>query len=164
MFDQFPADVQKSVEGLVWLGYLEDTFEFCGHTFGIRTLYGNEELQASLLCKEYTDTLGQVKAWTWAHVALALTSVDGKQDFCPSIGPDEMEHARAKFKYVTTRWFWPVAEYIFTRFAVLQQNQLKAIEAVQDLSNRSLRPSSPLSDFLNEQGDSPSETVSDEAS
>ncbi len=164
MFDQFPPEVQQDVEGLIWLGYLEDSFEFCGHRFGIRTLYGNEELLAALLCKDYTETLGQAKAWTWAHVALCLTSVDGNKDFCPPIGPDEAEYARGRFNYATKKWFWPLAEYIFTRYALLQRRQIESVGAMQDLSTRSLRPSSPLADFSKEQGDSVSQTEQENSS
>ena len=81
--DEFPDEVNEDVDGLIWLGYLEDVVDYCGHEFVIRTLRSEEQLLASLVTKEYTDTLGQAKAWVAAHVGLALVSIDGDEDLCP---------------------------------------------------------------------------------
>lgn len=163
-FSEFHADVQKTVEGLMWLGYLTKTFKFCGHTFVIRTLKGDEDLMVGLLCKEFEGTLTQPKAWAWANVAMAVQSVDGKTDFCPPIGPDPEAHARAKFRYMTGEWYWPLCEYIYEHFGLLVRRQREAIQAVQDLSERSLRPSTPSRDSLTEPGDSADSTSSDDQS
>lgn len=160
-FTDFPLEAQQSVEGLLWLGYLEDSFEFCGHSFQIRTLYGNEELLAARITKEYVESLGQAKAWAWAHVALCLMSIDGQTDFCPPIGPNPEEYAKARFDYVTSKWFYPTAEYIFNRYAELAYKQRAAIEAVQDLSEGSLRTLPPSEDSLKGQGTSPEQTSSE---
>jgi hypothetical protein len=153
--DEFPEDIVQDVEGLTWLGHLEDTFEFCGHDFTIRTLKADEELQAALLVKEFSDSVGQAKAWAWANIALSLVAIDGDEDFCPPVGPDRGTHARAKFKWVTSRWYWPVGEYIFARYASLVQRQAAAVRAVSDLSSRSLNTSMSSSDFLSVLGLSP---------
>jgi hypothetical protein len=162
-FSAFPVETQKAVEGLIWLGHLEETFTFCGHRFTIRTLKGEEDLMAGLLAKDYADSLGQAKAWAWANVAMCVKAVDGKTDFCPPIGPDPEDHARAKFRYVTSQWYWPLGEYIFERFSALVHQQREAIQAVQDLSNRSLQPSMPSRDFLTGQGDSPEPMSTDDS-
>lgn len=135
--DQFPDDVVEDVEGLLWLGYLEDSFEFCGHHFVIRTLRGDEEILAGLVTKEYVETLGQSKAWVWAQVGLALVSVDHDEDFCPPIGPNKRDFARARFQYATANWYWPLAQYVYERYAALLERQAACVEALQDLSNRS---------------------------
>ena len=95
---------------------------------------------------------GQAKAWAWAHVGLALTSVDGQTDFCPPIGPDPEEHAKARFAYVTGKWFWPLGEYIFTQYDDLRSQAEEAIEAMRNLSEQSLRTPSPSRDSLNAPG------------
>lgn len=160
-FDEFPEETRKAVEGLSWLGYMERDFKFCGHRFRIRTLKGEEDLMVALLSKDFEGTLGAAKAWAWANVAMAIVAVDGKTDFCPPIGPDPEDHARAKFAYVTGEWYWPLAEYIYEQYAALVGKQREAIRAVQDLSERSLHPSTPSRDSLNEPGDS-SESISTE--
>ena len=161
LLDQFPEEVQDDVEGLAFLGYLETDFDFCGHHFVIRTLRGDDELHASAVTKEYKETLGEGKAWIWAQIALALEAVDGDPEFCPPISPDKRDFARARFRYVTTKWFWPLAEYIYARFTELNGRQLAAMEAMRDLSARSLPSFSPLADSSTEAGASSEQTDSE---
>lgn len=131
MSDLFDPKVREAVEGLIWLGHLEDSFEFCGHNFVLRTLKADEELAAAAVVKEYTDTLGQAKAWAWANVALALVSVDGDDNFCPPTGPDKLAYARARFQYVTSRWYWPTGEYLFSRYQNLYKTAREALLEVR---------------------------------
>lgn len=130
----FPLEVQNDVDGLMWLGYLEDSFSFAGHKFTIRTLRGEEELLAGLVVKKYIGSIDQAKAWAWAKVALCLVAVDGDPYFCLQSGPDKLAYAERRFEYVTNRWYWPVGAYILTRYAELIERQEKAIEAIQNLS------------------------------
>lgn len=157
LFDQFPEQVQEDVTGLLYLGHLEATVSQWGHTWVLRTLKGEEELLASLVCKDYTDTLGQAKAWAWANVCLALESVDGDSDFCLPIGPDQQTNAKARFRYCTSRWYWPVAEHLFREYVGLVERQVAAFSALRDLSERNRPTSLPSPDSSNEQGDSPTE-------
>lgn len=153
-FDEFPPEVQDSVDGLLWLGHLSKTVSKWGHTWTLQTLKASEELEASLLAKEYQDTFGQVKATAWAHLAMAVVAVDGDEQFCPPIGPDWKQHARAKFNYMTTNWYWPIGEWLFGQYVELVQRQVRALDALEDLSSRSLRNSWPTEDSSTEQADS----------
>jgi hypothetical protein len=154
-FERFDPQVREAVDGLIHLGYLEtDPIEFAGHTFVLRTLKGDEELAVGRVAGYYIDTPVANKAWIWAHVAMALTEVDGDGAFCPALGPDREEFARARFKYCTQRWHWPLAEYLWVEFARLLQLQADALRAIQDLSERGRLISSPYADSLTEQGTS----------
>ena len=162
-FDSFPDGVREDVEGLVWLGYLEDSFDFCGHSFVIRTLRGDEELLAGLIAKEYTDTVGEQRAWAWSQIALALVSIDGDENFCPPIGPDSKAYARARFAYITQRWFWPTAQAIFNKYAALLERQQAAVDNLESLSQGSLPTFTPFAGSLTDRGDSePSSDVAEE--
>lgn len=152
-YTTFPPETAQAVDGLMWLGHLEEEVPFCGHRFLLRTLKASEELEASLLAKEYQDTFGQIKAHAWAHLALSLVAVDGDPDFCPPIGPDKRGYARARFNYIT-EWYWPVGQFLFSQFAELNRRQAAAVEAVEDLSSRSLTNSWPSADSSTEPGDS----------
>lgn len=127
----FDERIKDTVDGLIWLGHLEGSFEFCGHHFLMRTLKADEELAASLVAKEYAETIGQGKAWAWANVALALVAIDGDSEFCPPIGPDKLAYAKARFQYVTSRWYWPTGQYLFKAYEQLYERQRAAIEAIQ---------------------------------
>lgn len=130
-FDAFPEDVRADLDGLIWLGYLEDQFSFCGHDFVIRTIRGDEELMAGLVTKDYVETLGQAKAHVWATVAMCLAAIDGTQDFCPQATPNKKEYARARFQWVSTNWFWPLALFVYNRYTDLLQRQGEALEALE---------------------------------
>lgn len=152
--DTFPQEVTEAVDGLLWLGHLETEVEFCGHSFHLHTLKASEELQVALLAKDYIDTYGQVKANIWAHIAASLQAVDGNEDFCPAIGPNQKDHVRAKFNYITSNWYWPVGDYLFGEYTKLVVKQSEAIKAIEDLYSRSLSTSWPSSDSSIEAGDS----------
>ena len=157
--DEFPEEIREDVNGLLWLGHLEDEFEMFGHHFVIRTLKGDEELTAGVLTKEYQDTLTQGKAAAWAIICQALVSVDHDEDFCPPVGPDKAAHARARFRYCTHNWYWFVAKAIHDRFVLLNARQLAAANAIRDLSLRSQENFSPSPDSLTDQGNSSQEIV-----
>jgi hypothetical protein len=150
--DEFDPEVQVDVDGLIHLGALFDTVEFCGHTFGIRTLRLGEELSAARVVAPFRNTLKEPEAWASAQVALALTSVDGDEDFCPQAGPDQDAYAQARFRYLGKNWFWPTVEYIYNDFTRLQQRQIVAIRALQDLSARNRPTSWPSVDSLSALG------------
>jgi hypothetical protein len=152
--EQFPDEIREDVNGLLFLGHLEDDFEVFGHHFVIRTLKGDEELNAGVLTKEYQDTLSQSKAAIWANVCQALVSVDYDNDFCPPAGPDKLSHARARFRYCTHNWYWLTAWEIWGRLRLLNARQLAAANAIRDLSTRSPENFSPSPDSLTEPGTS----------
>lgn len=146
----FPQEARDSVEGLMWLGYLEDEFDFCGHSFVMRTLRGDEELLASLVTKDYESSFGQDRAYAWATIALSLVSLDGDEEFCPKTGRDKRAYARARFQFCTSRWYWAVGEFLFQKYVDLQRRQTDAIRRVEDLSQGNLHTSSPsVSSSLN---------------
>jgi hypothetical protein len=138
----------------MWLGHLEAHVSKWGHNWVLRTLRADEELVASLIAKEYQDSLGQVKAYAWAHLAAAIVAVDGDDNYCPSIGPNIQDNVRAKFNWMTENWYWPIGEFLFGHYTELLSKQAEALDAVDSLSQRSLRTSWPSRDSLNEQGDS----------
>lgn len=160
-FGGFPEQVREDVDGLIWLGYLEDSFDFCGHDFVIRTLRGDEELNAGLVCKEYTDQIGQDRAYVWATISLALVSVDGDENFCPPTTRDKKDYARARFNYCTSKWFWELGLAIFRHYSNLQVRQADAMKAVEDLSSGSRGISSPSPDSLIDRATSPPGPIED---
>jgi hypothetical protein len=158
--DTFPEDVIEEVEGLLWLGYLEETVDFCGHEFVIRTLRLEEEILAGLITKDYIETLAQAKAWVAAQIGLALVSVDGDPDFCPQAGPNKKDYARARFHYVSSNWFEPTINYLYVKYTGLIERQLAAIQEMENLSQGSRITFMASPDSLTDRGDSiPSEIL-----
>lgn len=153
-FDQFPPQVRTDVDGLVWLGHLTEEVHFCGHTFVLRTLKGDEDLAAGVVVQDYLETLGQARAYAWARLAFALVSIDGDEAWSPQLGPDKVAFGRQRFKYLTENWYFVVAQFLYENLINLEQRQLAAIEAMQDLSTGSPMRSTPSEDSLTEQDDS----------
>jgi hypothetical protein len=133
----FPPESQEAVDGLIYLGELSKEFEFCGHTFGLRTLRAQEEMAAAKAIESFRGTLREPQAFVSAQVGLALTSVDGAEDFCPQAGPNQTAFATARFNYISQNWYWPTIEFLYTCYAELLQKQIEAIRITQDLSRRS---------------------------
>ena len=157
-FDAFPEEVQNDLEGLIVLGHLETEVEWCGHSFGLRTLKAQEELQVYRIVKEYQESFGQVLCLAAATVALSLTHVDHFEDFCEKIGPSAKSFADTRFAWVTESWYKPVIEHLFSQYELLRARQLACIGAMRDLSPRSRTDSQPSPDFLKAVGDFPRPT------
>lgn len=136
--DEFPEEVREDVDGLLWLGYLEDHITFCGHEFVIRTLRAEDQLLSALITKDYADTVGQGKAWVAAQVALALVAVDGDEEFCPQASYDKKDYARARFNYVISKWYEATINHIYKSYLALMERQTFALEEMENLSQESL--------------------------
>ncbi len=148
--NDFPDEARESVNGLMWLGFLEDSVLVFGHEFVIRTLRVGEDLQVGLLTKEYADSMGIEQAIATATVALALKSIDGDPDFCPVASRNHADYARQRFKYVQDNWYMPVIVRVFDAYLGLLAKQQDALERVEDLSTGSLNTFTPSPDSLTE--------------
>jgi hypothetical protein len=148
-FEDFDPQVQQDVEGLIHLGALSNTVEFCGHEFTFRTLRIGEEIAAAAAIPETVrGTLKEAHAYATATIGLSLEIVDGDDAFCPQAGPDEDAYAKARYNYVKKRWYWPTVDFLYSEYTKLLERQLDAIRAMQDLSQRGLRTFSPSADSL----------------
>lgn len=132
--DSFPEGVADDVDGLLWLGFLEESVEFCGHEFVIRTLRLEDEMVAGLAAKDYKDSVSQAKAWIAAQVGMALVSVDGDENFCPQAGPNKKDFARARFQYVTHNWYEPTINYLYVKYVELLERQEEVLKEMENLS------------------------------
>jgi hypothetical protein len=163
--DLFPKKVRKAVEGLVYLGQLTDEVDFCGHTFGIRTLRPQHKYAIAQVLQPYRNTVAEVDIFQNLHVATALTHVDGKQDFCPAIGPSIEDHVRGRLNYVTNSekgWYGPTLEFLWGRYILLEATAANAIAELNSLSQGSQPTSlSPWLDSLTGPGTSAEQTNMD---
>lgn len=151
-FGGFDPAIQEVVEGLVWLGRLEKTVKFCGHSFTLRTLTVEEELAVAQAINDYKEGVKAGDAYAAATIGVALEAVDGDESFCPPIGPDLIGFAKARLNYVS-QWYLPTIQYLFQQYTTLLQQQAEAIEAIQNLSRRSQPLSTPSADSLTSPGD-----------
>lgn len=157
----FPEEWRQPVEGLMYLGQLSETIEFCGHTFGLRTLLPQDKFAISSVIQPYRNTIMEVDVYQAAHVAAGLTAVDGDENFCPPIGADINAFLQGRLNYIAKRLYPPTIEFLWTRQQLLEATAAQAIKEM----DRLLRGSQPITlppwlDSLTEQGSSPDETDS----
>jgi hypothetical protein len=126
-FDQRYAEPFK---GLVYLGALQQPFEWLGHTFVIRTLTTDEKLAISLLLKPYVGTAGEQLAYSIAVAAMATVSVDGEELPIP-IGDTSINAlAEARFNYVRSRWYDMTTAKVFEQYLELEDLVAKVVDAM----------------------------------
>lgn len=158
-FEDLDPRIREAVEGLLYLGAISDEFEFCGHSFGLRTLRAGEEIAAGKAIESYRDTLKEADAWSVAQVGLALVHVDGDENFCPQAGPDPVAFAKARYNYLSKNWYMPTIDFLFHAYGSLVQKQIEALEAIRNLSAGSQPMSWPSEDSFEIPG-----TLNDEIS
>lgn len=128
--DAFPEDIQQDVDGLMWLGYLSDSFELFGHQFTIRTLTRGERLAITQLTKEYEETLGMADAYQTAVVAASLMVIDGRPLADLQPGGKVISRIRENFDIVQ-KWYDPVIEALYERVGQLNVRQQVAFVELQ---------------------------------
>lgn len=132
VFEGFEQSVADNTVELINLGALERDFEFCGHTFGLKTLRADEDFAVGAALKEWQDTAKAAQVWGAAHVAMALTHIDGDTAFCPPIGPNKTAFAKARLKWLTENTYWPTINFLYEKYADLLDEQQKVHQVVQD--------------------------------
>ena len=146
-FSLFSDQVRLAVRGLAFIGQLQKEVEYCGHTFTLKTLLPAEKAAVSIVVHPWRGTISEGEVWANAQVALALTSIDGDNEFCEKAGPDINEFAKARLNYATKSWYQPTLSLLYARYLELEQEALDGIRELQDLSERNLDPSPPSPGF-----------------
>jgi len=135
-FEIFDAKYREDVIGLTYIGHLQKEIRFCGHTFVLRTLRPAEKSAIAVAIKDYTESGVWGEVWQNAHVAVALVSIDGDDEFCPPAAPDLTRFVEARLRYVTdaqTGWFQPTLDYLFGQYLELEKDVTRAIGEFENL-------------------------------
>lgn len=119
----------SEVFGLMYVGYLTDTFQVFGSTISIRTLKIGEELEAELLVSKYRGSQEADRAYIAALVAASITSVDG-QPLIQGLGPAS-ETLERRYTYIMDNWHWVTIAAIYNRYNALLDKALEALEEVK---------------------------------
>jgi hypothetical protein len=127
---EFDPKVRQDFEGLLYLGYLEDEFDWVGHRFKIRSLTVGEILEVGMLHKPYVGSLADVKAYQAAIVAACTVQVDHQPMPVP-ITNDRADTALSnRFNYVLRSWFPPTLDAIYERYLLLEARVRGVLEAM----------------------------------
>jgi len=130
--ERFPAEIERDVEGLLYLGALSTEVNIWGHRFEIHTLRAGEELARDQIVNEYDGVFGQARALGLATAAAAVKSVDGtplQRPLAPGKS-DIISAIRANFTTFSDYYF-PVIERIYDEYEKLELRQARAFRALE---------------------------------
>lgn len=159
----FSEEIRVPVAGLMHLGYLTETINFCGHTFVLETLRPYVKYAIAQALEPYRNTLQEPEVYAALHVGMALTSVDGVSDFCPPTGSNLREYVDARLRWITTEtgWFQPTINFLYANYINLENKVQAGMMELQNLSGGNRDTSLPLPGFSHAPGHSTEETPSD---
>jgi hypothetical protein len=140
---KFDPRFRNDVDGLIYLGQLNETVSFCGHLFVLRTLKPREIAAIAKAIEPWQTTIDFTNVYNNAHVGMALVAIDGDSSFLPQVDPDLETFARIRLEYVTERWPQPLLNYLFSKYRGLEVEAATAIEALRDFYERGRTPSTP---------------------
>lgn len=160
-WDKFDPRYQQSVDGLVYLGQLSDTVNFCGHLFGLRTLKPREVAAIAKAIEPWQTTVYFTDVYNNAHVGMALVSIDNDSSFLPQVDPDLESFAKIRLEYVTERWPQPLLNYLFSKYKGLEVEAATAVEALRDFYERGRTPSTPSVEDLTDRDSLPEPITTD---
>jgi hypothetical protein len=126
---EFDPRVRMDFEGLLFLGYLTDTFHWAGHSFTIRTLTVDEIMEVGLLHAKYARTIADSKAYQRAVTAACLVQVDGKDLPQPISDRPSDTALQNRWEYVGA--FFPITlDAIYDRYLVLEGRVSEVLTAM----------------------------------
>lgn len=125
---EFDARHRERLTGLLFLGRLEDEFEWLGHKFVIRTRTAGEQIEAGLITQPTVGTRMEMKAWQCATVAAGVMSVDGAAIVTP-LRADLDVPLRERYNEVL-RWYQPVVDQVYERVLALEIEARELVDAM----------------------------------
>lgn len=131
---EFDPRFREEFDGLLFLGFLRDTFTWAGHTFQIRTMRVDELLEVALVSRPYVGTLGEAKGYQSAVVAAVVERVDGKPMPMPITNEPSDTPLKARFDFVLRSWFPPVIDVIYDRYMALEDKARQVLDAMGKVS------------------------------
>jgi hypothetical protein len=115
---------QQDFTGLLSLGSLHGSFDWCGHLIAIHTLTTDEELLVGQLIREFEGGMAGMKAYATATAGLCVTAIDHQPMPVP-LG----EHPNQSYKWAlerfnyARRWFPPTIDAILDAYLQLEARQ-----------------------------------------
>ena len=124
----FPPEYVEPLRGLLFLGAVEEEFEYAGHTFLMRTLKEGEVLRIGQLMKPYRDTVAELDAQRLFTVAASIVSVDGetlvedyKEDY-------DLIYEKAN---VVKSWYHSVIVYLYAKYIDMERGAAEVANALK---------------------------------
>ena len=124
----FPPQHMAPLNGLLFLGAIEDTVEYAGHTFHIRTLTEGETLRIGQLAKDYRGTASETEALRLYTVAACTMAVDDQPVTQPYKEGYDLIFEASK---VVKGWYPPVIRKVYEAYARLEKTAMLACDSLK---------------------------------
>ena len=126
----FDERYREPFTGLLYLGYLEDSFVIWGHQFRITTPSQMEKIQAGVLHAPFVNTLASDIAYQTILVATYLVAVDRHELPRPVLTDPKENAVRDRFEWVAANLRPPVIDRLFARCMILETEVSKVLRAM----------------------------------
>jgi hypothetical protein len=112
---EFDPRYRQSFLGVMFIGYLENEFEFSHHKFRIATPSRRERMQIGLAIQEYKDAPTWELAWQAAVVAAFLLAIDDEPLPEPVVKNSKLTAYTERFNWVIDNLYEPVIDHVYTK-------------------------------------------------
>ncbi len=126
--DIFPSEYIEPLRGLLFLGAVEDEFEFAGHRFLMRTLKEGEVLRIGQLIKQYKDTTAELEAQRMFTVAASIVSVDGEPIVQEYKEDYDLIYEKAN---VVRSWYPAVIVFLYSKYIDMERGASEVANALK---------------------------------
>lgn len=120
--------------GLLYLGSLQEEFEFYGHRFRIATPTQDERIEMGLILTPYQGTLSEDIAYQALLVAVYLQEIDGQELPQPVLNDPKDSALRERFRWVRLNIRAPVIQRIFEQCLILDATVNEVLHAMGEAS------------------------------
>lgn len=125
---EFDPRYRERLQGLLYLGHLEDSFTYAGHQFRVRNLTAGETIEAGVLIKSALGTRVELKAWSSAVAAAGIISVDGQPLIVPLMAGAEPS-LEEKYRLIL-KWYEPIVQRVYDAVTALEEEARRMVDAL----------------------------------
>jgi hypothetical protein len=122
----FDPRYRDAFEGLLFIGKVQRTFRWLGHSFIIRSPKVDEILEIGQLHQPYVGTVSDIKAYQSLMIAATIVSIDGQP--LPIPLSDDVSALQAKFDYIRLHWYPWTLDKLYEEYLILDAE----VRAVHD--------------------------------
>ena len=130
---EFDSQFREPFEGLLFIGALTRRFTWMGHEFTIRTINADEMMEIGLVTRDFSGTVGEIRAYTTSVVAACLLTIDGKPMPQPITSDVADTPLRNRFDWVK-RLYPLTIDTIYNEYLALENVANQVVEAMGKVS------------------------------
>ena len=125
---EFDPQYREAFEGLLFIGKVQRTFRWLGHTIVIRTPTVGDLLEIGQIHKPYSNTVADIKAYQSLMLAATIVSIDRQP--LPLPFSNEQSGLEAKFEYINAHWYPWTLDKFYEEYMILDSEVQRVHDAL----------------------------------